>query len=154
MAANQTNGAKTTTSRSTRKADSSSRGKTTSKSTTKAKSSRAISGRPEGRIRNGSFPPSINEFTTRLRKRLKDLDREIERIEGRFMRVVERLRSAGSPIGIDVERNWRALADPIRRDISNLLRRIEKVIEPPLISKRRPRAKASKTIRTPKARAA
>ena len=70
------------------------------------------------------------------------------------MRVVERLRSAGSPIGIDVERNWRALADPIRRDISNLLRRIEKVIEPPLISKRRPRAKASKTIRTPKARAA
>lgn len=154
MAANQTNSGKTARSRGTRKASSSSQGRATSQSARKSKSRRATSGRPGSRNRNGDFPPTISELTARLRKRLMDLDAEIERIEARYTRAVERLRDAGSPIGIDLTRSWRALTDPARRDIADLLRRLEKVIEPQRMSKRRQPVKSAKTTRGAKARAA
>jgi hypothetical protein len=93
------------------------------------------------------FPSSIAELTTRLRKRLKDLDHEIEQVEVRYQRIVGRLRGPGSPIGVDVERSWRALTDPARRELAELLRRLERAIEPQLMSKRRRTAKTHRSAR-------
>lgn len=147
MAANQSSGARTATNKRGKKAASSSKSKTTSSSARKPKSICSKTAGSRSRRRKSEFPPSIAELTTRLRKRLSDLDHEIEQIEARYQRIVERLRNAGSPIGIDVELSWRAWTDPVRREIVELLRRLEKVVEPSLKSKHRRPAKTNRTAK-------
>ena len=147
MAANRSSSAKTTTRKRTKRVTSSSGGKTTANSARKSKSTRSKTAGFRNHRRKSEFPPSIAELTTRLRERLRDLDHEIEKIEARYLRIVERLRDSDSPIGIDVEQSWRLLTDPVRREIVELLRRLEKVVEPSLKSKHRRPAKTNRTAK-------
>ena len=147
MAANRSSGAKTTAKKSTKRAASSSGGKTTANSARKSKSTRSKTAAFRNRRRKSEFPPSIAELTTRLRERLRDLDQEIEKIEARYLRIVDRLRNTNSPIGIDFEQSWRVLTDPVRREIVELVRRLEKVVEPSFKSKHRRPAKTNRTAK-------
>lgn len=147
MAGNQSSGAKTATNKRGNQATSGSRGKSTASSAKKSKPNRSKNPHLQIGQRTIEFPPSIAELTTRLRKRLKDLDHEIEQVEVRYQRIVRRLRGPASPIGVDVERSWRALTDPARRELAELLRRLERAIEPQLMSKRRRTAKTHRSAR-------
>ena len=152
MAANQSKDAKAATSKGGNQVAPESNRKTTSGSARKTKSVRSGTagrgGRSQSRRKAESISPTA-KLSSNLRKRLRDLEREIERTEVRYRRALAKLLGdSGNPIGIDIERRWRALTDPARHDIAKLLRRLERIVEPTSTLKRR---RSAKTTRTAKA---
>jgi hypothetical protein len=81
------------------------------------------------------LPPTLAQFTRRMRTRLARLEREIERTEVRYRKGFTKLLREGShqlgryeALG---ERRWRDLTTQTRRDVAKVLRRIEKAVAPP-----------------------
>lgn len=100
------------------------------------------------------LPPTLRDFSKRVRRGLTELEREIERVQQRYRRQRARLlREVSHQLGrfeAEGERRWKKLNTQARRDALRLLKRLEKAIEPPQ-RKKRPRKKtATRKVRVTK----
>ena len=106
-----------------------------------------------GRL-EGELPPSLKQFSRRVRKGLESLERRIDRAEARARReIAGLLREASHLLGrfeAEGDRRWRRLTALAQRDALEILHRIENTLEgtarksaPPkrkAIRRRRPRS--------------
>jgi hypothetical protein len=88
------------------------------------------------------LPPSLRDFSRRVRAGLTELEREIGRAQANPRREATRLlREASHALGrfeAEGERRWRKLTAPTRREAISLLHRLERALAPP--KRRKPRA--------------
>ena len=91
------------------------------------------------------FPPTLGDFSRRVRRQLNALERDIEKTEWRYRRQATRaLRDASHRLGkfeAMGERAWKKLTAQARREVLGVLRRVEKAVEGP---KPRPKKAAAK----------
>jgi hypothetical protein len=92
-----------------------------------------------GRI---ELPPTLRDYARQVRSRLDGLERELTRTSVDVRRRAARLlREASHQLGrleAEGEAGWRRLATPYRRQLVDLLRRLEKAVAP-----QRPRARSA-----------
>jgi len=85
-----------------------------------------------GRL-EGELPPTLKQFSQRVRRGLESLERRIDRAEARSRREIARLlREASHQLGrfeAEGDRRWRRLTVRARRDALRILHRIERVLE-------------------------
>ena len=90
-------------------------------------------------------PPTLREYAKQVRRRLNQLEKQIEKARVQVRRRATRLlREASHELGklhVGGEAGWRGLAAPYRRDLVALLRRLEKALAPP--APRKPVRKAA-----------
>jgi hypothetical protein len=81
------------------------------------------------------FPPTLGDFSRRIRRQLNALERNIEKTEWRYRRQATRaLRDASHRLGkfeAMGERAWKKLTVQARREVLGVLRRVEKAVEGP-----------------------
>jgi hypothetical protein len=111
------------------------RGKTARSTTSSPRTAGAVARGPTGRPARIELPPSLAQFSRRVRTRLTQLERRIERAEARTRRRWTRLlRDASHRLGrfqAEGERRWRRLTARARREALQVLRRLERELEPP-----------------------
>lgn len=97
--------------------------------TARARLTRRLAGLEAG------LPPTLRDYTGQVRKRLDRLERELTRAQTDVRRRLARLlREASHQLGkleARGEAGWRSLAGPYRRQLVDLLKRIERVLAPP-----------------------
>jgi hypothetical protein len=83
----------------------------------------------------GDLPPNLAEFSRRVRRGLTRLERQIETARaGTARRSTGALREASRTLGrleAQGQKRWKKLSTQTRKDAARVLRRLEKVIEPP-----------------------
>jgi hypothetical protein len=88
------------------------------------------------------LPPTLRDFSRRVRAGLSELEREVGRAQANPRREATRLlREASHALGrfeAEGERRWRKLTAPARREAIRLLHRLERTLAMP--KRRRPRA--------------
>ena len=81
------------------------------------------------------FPATLGDFSRRVRRQLNALERNIEKTEWRYRRQATRaLRDASHQLGkfeARGERAWKKLTAQARREVLNVLRRVERAVEGP-----------------------
>lgn len=81
------------------------------------------------------FPQSLDQFSRQIRKNLSSLEKQINRAGKEYRRgTVSLLRDVSHQLGHFEalgERRWKTLTNNARSDVAKLLRRLEKVVEPP-----------------------
>jgi hypothetical protein len=81
------------------------------------------------------LPPTLRDYAKQVRGRLDRLEREISRASVDVRRRAARLlRDASHQLGrleAEGEAGWRRLTSPYRRQLIDLLRRLEKALAPP-----------------------
>lgn len=81
------------------------------------------------------LPENLAEFSHRMRRRLTQLERQLEHARDAYARRSTRvLRSASLQLGrfeAMGEKHWKRLTNEARRDAVKVLRQLEKAIEPP-----------------------
>lgn len=99
------------------------------------------------------LPPTFREYAKQVRGRLDGLERELSRASVDVRRRAARLlREASHQLGkleAEGEAGWRRLTAPYRRQLVDLLRRLERALAPP--KARRPSAARKATRRVTKA---
>jgi hypothetical protein len=92
------------------------------------------------------LPETLRDYASQLRKRLDRLEAELARARaGMRRRAVRLLREASQQLGrleAEGEAGWRRLAEPYRRELVALLRRLERALAPPRAARKRPARKA------------
>jgi tRNA(Ile)-lysidine synthase TilS/MesJ len=92
------------------------------------------------------LPRNLSEFRNLIRKRLNQLEREVEKAERQTRRRAARLlREASHQLGrleARGESGWRQLTAPYRKELIRLLKRIERAVAPAPVRKK---AAAKKT---------
>ena len=82
------------------------------------------------------FPPTLGDFSRRVRRQLNALARNIEKTEWRYRRQATRaLRDASHRLGkfeAMGERAWKRLTVQARREVLGVLRRVEKAVDGPI----------------------
>jgi hypothetical protein len=106
--------------------------------------------RRETRVRSSiqrlehELPPTLAQFSRRVRGKLGRLERQIERAEARYRRQWTRLlRDASHQLGrfeAEGEARWRRLGTAARSEALRVLRRLERELEPK--RRRRPARRA------------
>lgn len=114
-------------------------GKRTARKTTRKKTAkRGVAGMPD-------FPKSLDQFSRQMRKNLGTLEKQINRAGKEYRRGgVKLLREVSHQLGHFEalgERRWNKLTNNARSDVAKLLRRLEKVVQPPAAKKKRRRAR-------------
>lgn len=113
------------------------RKKTSRKSTAKARSTRGGLGGALGRL---ELPPTLRDYAKQVQRRLDRLERDLARTRADVRRRATRLlREASHQLGrleARGEAGWRRLTAPYRRQLLDLLKRLEKVLAPPRASSR------------------
>ncbi len=101
------------------------------------------------------LPPTLREYAKRVRRRLNQLEKQIEKAQVQARRRGARLlREASHELGklhVGGEAGWRRLATSYRRELVALLRRLEKGVAPP--APRKPARKAAVRKATTRGRA-
>jgi hypothetical protein len=101
------------------------------------------------------LPPTLREYARQVQGRLDGLERELTRASADVRRRAARLlREASLQLGrleARGEAGWRGLTAPYRRQLVDLLRRLEKAVAPPKTRSRRPTAARKATRRVTKA---
>jgi hypothetical protein len=129
------------------------------KKTVAKKAGRKKTAKTAARKRSGAasrleqeFPPTLGDFSRRLRRQLNALERNIEKTEWRYRRQATRaLRDASHRLGkfeAMGDRAWKRLTGQARREVLGVLRRVEKALEDP---QPRPRPKKAAKRASPKA---
>lgn len=81
------------------------------------------------------LPPTLRDYAKQVRKRLDGLEREVTRASvGVRRRAARLLREASQQLGrleAEGEAGWRRLTAPYRRQLLDLMRRLEKAVAPP-----------------------
>ncbi len=79
------------------------------------------------------LPPTLRDYSRRVRQQLGKLEREIDRTQARYRRQAVRLLREGShrlgSLEALGERGWRELSKRARKEILNILRRLEHAVE-------------------------
>lgn len=87
-----------------------------------------------GRLERLELPPTLREYVRQVGSRLDRLERELTRASVDVRRRAARLlREASHQLGrleAEGEAGWRRLATPYRRQLVDLLRRLEKALAP------------------------
>lgn len=122
------------------------RKRTTSRTTKRTTSRRAGPlAQALGRI---ELPPTLRDYVQRVEKRLDRLERDVTRAQLDARRRAARLlREASRQLGrleVRGEAGWRRLTTPYRRQLVDLLRRLEKAVSPPSQRKTGARKKATR----------
>ena len=104
------------------------------------------------------LPPTLRDYSRRVRSQLGKLEQQIDRTQARYRRQAVRLLREGSHRlgGLEAlgERGWRELSERARKEILNVLRRLERALETAGTQKPKLRKKAaSRSKRKPRARA-
>jgi hypothetical protein len=113
------------------------RKKTAAKKATRKKTAQKATRRRSsaGSRTEQEFPPTLGEFSRRVRRQLNALERNIEKTEWRYRRQTTRaLRDASHQLGrfeAMGERAWKKLTAQARREVLGVLRRVEKAVEGP-----------------------
>jgi hypothetical protein len=125
------------------------------KKTTRKKASRRAA-RPTGLGGLGAalgrleLPPTLRDYAKQVRSRLDGLERQITRTSVDVRRRGARLlREASHQLGrleAEGEAGWRRLATPYRRQLADLLRRLEKALAPPKTRARTAARKATRRV--------
>jgi hypothetical protein len=117
--------------------------------TTAARGARGLIAERLARLERG-LPSSLRDYAAELRRRLDGLEREVTRAQLDVRRRAARLlRDASHLLGkleAGGEAGWSRLAAPARRQLLDLLRRLETAVAPPPLRRRatrRPRAARS-----------
>ena len=101
------------------------------------------------------LPATLREYAKQVRRRLNQLEKQIEKAQAQARRRATRLlREASHELGklhVGGETGWRKLAAPYRRELVALLRRLEKAVAPP--APRKPARKAAARKSTARGRA-
>jgi hypothetical protein len=99
----------------------------------KARSS-GLGGRLDAALGRIDLPPTLRDYANQVRGRLDGLERELTRASVDVRRRAARLlREASHQLGrleAEGEAGWRRLAAPYRRQLLDLLRRLEKALAP------------------------
>jgi hypothetical protein len=94
------------------------------------------------------FPPTLGDFSRRVRRQLNALERNIEKTEWRYRRQATRaLRDASHQLGrfeARGERAWKKLTAQARREVLAVLRRVEKAVEGPKPPVKKPAKRSSR----------
>jgi len=94
------------------------------------------------------LPPTLRDYAEQVGARLDTLEREITRASVDMRRRGARLlREASHQLGrleAEGEAGWRRLAAPYRRQLVDLLRRLEKALAPPAARRRSATRKATR----------
>ncbi len=103
------------------------------------------------------LPPTLRDYSRRVRQQLGKLEREIDRTQARYRRQAVRVLREGShrlgSLEALGERGWRELSERTRKEILNILRRLEHAVETAGTQKPTPRKKtAGKAKRKKRAR--
>ncbi|MCL4686039.1 hypothetical protein KJ059_14955 [Myxococcota bacterium] len=151
MAARKTSSRKT----SARKASSrktSSRKPTARKSTARkggARRKTGTAGRLGAALERLDLPPTLRDYAAQVRKRLDGLERELSRASTDVRRQAAKLlREASHQLGrleARGEVGWRRLTQPYRRQLLQLLGRLEKAVAPKPARKKRTRKAVRRT---------
>ncbi len=79
------------------------------------------------------LPPTLRDYSRRVRQQLGKLEREIDRTQARYRRQAVRVLREGShrlgSLEALGERGWRELSKRTRKEILNILRRLEHAVE-------------------------
>ena len=79
------------------------------------------------------LPPTLRDYSRRVRQQLGKLEREIDRTQARYRRQAVRVLREGShrlgSLEALGERGWRELSERTRKEILNILRRLEHAVE-------------------------
>lgn len=79
------------------------------------------------------LPPTLRDYSRRVRQQLGKLEQEIGRTQARYRRQAVRLLREGShrlgSLEALGERGWRKLSERTRKEILNILRRLEHAVE-------------------------
>ncbi len=79
------------------------------------------------------LPPTLRDYSRRVRGQLGKLEQEIDRTQARYRRQAVRLLRDGShrlgSLEALGERGWRELSERTRKEILNILRRLEHAVE-------------------------
>jgi DNA anti-recombination protein RmuC len=106
---------------------------TTRKKTSRRKTTRKGTGLP-GALGRVELPPTLRDYAKQVRKRLDRLERQITQAQTDVRRRAARLlREASHQLGrleVRGEAGWRRLAGPYRKQLLDLLRRLEKAVSP------------------------
>ena len=93
------------------------------------------------------LPTTLRDYAAQLRRRLDQLESELNKAQADVRRGAARLlREASQQLGkleARGEAGWRGLAAPYRRELASLLRRLEQALAPAQALRKRPRRKAS-----------
>ncbi len=116
------------------------------KATRKKAAKRASASRAIARL-EPELPANLREYARQVRRRLTQVEREIDRAEAQARRRFTRLlRNASHELGHLEARGqaeWRKLTNPYRRRAVSLLKKLEKAVAPPA-RKKAARKKARK----------
>ena len=97
-------------------------------------------------------PSTFRAYAQQLRRRLDQLEGELARARADVRQGAARLlREASQQLGkleARGEAGWRGLAEPYRRELANLLRRLEQMLAPTR-ARRRPRRKPARQPEAP-----
>jgi hypothetical protein len=115
------------------------------KGTPTKKSARSTSkGRGRRLALNAELPEPFLEMSRRVREGLGRLEKEISDTEARyrkgFMQILDEVGDQLAELEAVSEERWHTISDKARRDLADMLRKLEKVVEP---GKRRPRKKSA-----------
>ena len=98
------------------------------------------------------LPENLAEFSHRVRRRLTQLERQLEHARDAYARRSARvLRNASHQLGRFEalgEKHWKRLTNEARRDAVKILRQLEKAIEPPKPIRRKTARKKSPASRS------
>ncbi len=96
---------------------------------------------------DGELPETFIHMSRRVREGLRTLEKEVADTEARyrkgFMRVLDEVTHQLGQLESLSEERWHTLGDNARRDLAELLRKLEKVVAPGPSRKRRGRKKAA-----------
>ena len=110
--------------------------------------SRSASGRLGGTLDRLDLPPTLRDYARQVTRRLDGLERELARTSaGVRQRAARLLREASHQLGrleAQGEAGWRRLTAPYRRQLRDLLARLEKAVAPPPARKKAARKKATR----------
>ena len=125
------------------------------KKATRKKATRGKTGGLGAALGRLDLPPTLREYAKQVQGRLDGLEQEISRASTDVRRRAARLlREASHQLGrleVKGEAGWRRLTSPYRRQLVDLLKRLEKALAPGKTRSRRPSATRKATRRVTRA---
>ena len=93
------------------------------------------------------LPPTLRDFSKNLRSNLSKLEKEIDKASSKYRRQAVRLLREGShrlgSLEAHGEKGWRKLNTRARKELSGVVRRLQRAVEPATARKLAARKKAS-----------
>ncbi len=94
------------------------------------------------------LPPTLRDFSKNLRSNLSKLEKEIDKASSKYRRQAVRLLREGShrlgSLEAQGEKGWRKLNTRARKELSSVVRRLQRAVEPAAARKKTARKKAAR----------